>query len=222
MHIDHGIIAIHKPPGVTSHDVIDQVRKLSGEKRVGHAGTLDPFAEGVLVVAVGREFTKQLSTHVESDKEYLATLKLGYVSTTDDPEGEIQETKMLKKPTQAVVQKVLKKFVGKIDQIPPIYSAIKIKGKPAHRRVRRGEKVELPSREVEIFDLSLESYKYPLLTIRVHCGKGTYIRSLARDIGAELKTGAYLIKLVRMRVGGFKLNKSMVLPTIQVKPNLSI
>ena len=220
--IKHGIYAVHKPPGITSHDVINQVRKLSGEKRVGHAGTLDPFATGVLVVAVGREFTKQINFHVESDKEYLATLKLGYVSTTDDPEGEIQKTTVFKKPTPAEIQKVIKKFVGKIDQIPPIYSAIKIKGKPAHRRVRKGEKVELHPRKVEIFDIVLESYEYPLLTITVHCAKGVYIRALARDIGKELGTGAYLTKLIRTRVGKFLLSQSVALPQVHLKSNLSM
>lgn len=210
MHLDHGIIAIHKPPSITSHDVIDRVRKLSGEKRVGHAGTLDPFAEGVLVVAIGREFTKQLNQHVESDKEYLATMKLGYSSTTDDPEGEIVEKHVQQIPSLKEVESVIQQFIGTIEQTPPIYSAVKIRGKPAHRRVRRGERVKLNSRSVQIFLIALETYRYPELVIKVHCGKGVYIRALARDIGKALKTSAYLTRLVRTRVGKFTLENSLV------------
>lgn len=212
MHLDHGIIAIHKPPGITSHYVIDRVRKLSGEKRVGHAGTLDPFAEGVLVVAIGREFTKQLNQHVESDKEYLATMKLGYSSTTDDPEGKIVEKQVQQIPSLKEVESVIQQFIGTIEQTPPIYSAIKIRGKPAHRRVRSGEKIKLQPRKVQIYSIIIKLYKYPLLIIAVRCAKGVYIRALARDIGEKLGTNAYLTTLVRTRVGQYFLKEAISLP----------
>lgn len=200
---------------MTSHDVVAIVRKKTGVKRVGHGGTLDPLAEGVLVIAVGRENTKLLDKYTKGEKEYLATLKLGQISDTDDADGPIHEyildnnqgeilsTKPV--PTKAEIQKCIKKFIGSISQTPPIYSAIKISGIPAHRRVRRGQKIKLKPREVFIKEIEVISYDYPLLELKVTCGPGAYIRSLARDIGENLKTGAYLTKLVRTKVGKFSL-----------------
>lgn len=216
-----GIFAVNKPKGMTSHDVVALVRKKTGVKRVGHGGTLDPLAEGVLVIAVGRENTKLLDTYVKGEKEYLATLKLGYISDTDDADGPIHEYILddsqgeipSKKhvPTKAQIQECIKKFIGQIEQTPPIYSAIKLRGKPAHRRVRKGEKVELKPRPVFIKRIILDHYSFPELTIKVTCGPGVYIRSLARDIGEDLKTGAYMSGLTRTKVGKFTLNKSLPL-----------
>ncbi|MEO8581364.1 MAG: tRNA pseudouridine(55) synthase TruB [Patescibacteria group bacterium] len=200
-----GIYSIFKPKGITSHDVIDKIRRLSGIQRVGHAGTLDPLASGVLVVAVGREFTKQLDSLMKTDKEYLAEITFGKTSTTDDAEGEKTEREVAHISTEKEVQEVLAHWVGEVDQLPPIYSAIKIQGRPAHRRVRQGETVELQPRQVVIFTIDLIKYVWPLLQIKVKCGKGVYIRSLARDIGEELSVGGYMSDLVRTRVGDFTI-----------------
>lgn len=222
-----GIFAVHKPRGMTSHDVVAIVRKKTGVKRVGHGGTLDPLAEGVLVIAVGRENTKQLDTYVKGEKEYLATLTLGYISETDDADGPIHEyipsqetrpnpsTKRI--PSEAEIKKCIKKYIGNIEQTPPIYSSIKLRGKPAHRRVRKGETVELKPRSVFIKRIILDHYSYPELSIKVTCGPGVYIRALARDIGNDLNVGAYLSKLVRTKVGKFKIENSLKIEELKVE-----
>lgn len=213
------IFAVYKPVGITSHDVVAIVRRKTGVKRVGHGGTLDPLAEGVLVVAVGRENTKMLDKYVKGDKEYEATLKLGYTSDTDDREGPIHEYKRNTQnaqdmdtkhtPTEAEITNCIKKFTGNIMQTPPVYSAIKIQGKPAHRRVRKGQTVVMTERPVFIKSIIIDHYSFPELKLKIECGTGVYIRSLARDIGSKLQTGAYLEKLVRTRVGEFKLEDTI-------------
>jgi len=206
------ILNVKKPKGMTSHDVVDEVRKITGEKRVGHAGTLDPFATGVLVVAVGREDTKKLGEITKNTKkEYTATLELGKTSTTGDPEGTIYPMKNLAElsyPHLDSVKDVLNSFVGEIMQTPPPYSAIKVNGVPAYKLARRGQTIKLSSRKVTIGELDLLTYNPPFLKIRVVCGAGTYIRSLAQDIGEKLGIGAYLTKLERTRVGDFKIEDS--------------
>lgn len=201
----NGILAVNKPVGMTSHDVVDLVRKKTGVKRVGHGGTLDPLASGVLVIAVGRENTKKLNEFVKGEKEYVAQIMLGYESETDDEEGLKTEMNTKLKPKLKEVEQTLKQFVGTILQTPPIYSSIKLSGAPAHRRVRRGQVVKIKPREVEIKEIKLLSYEYPVIKIRVITGPGVYIRSLARDIGKKLKTGAYMSGLLRTRVAEFTI-----------------
>lgn len=206
-----GIFAVYKPKGMRSHDVVYHVRRITGVKRVGHGGTLDPLAEGVLVIAVGRENTRLLDQYVKGEKEYVATISLGATSTTDDEEGDIQIVNENIKPSLSEVEEVIKKFIGNIEQIPPIYSSIKIKGRPAHRRVRKGETVTLDSRTVIINSIIIDHYDYPILQLKISCGSGVYIRSLARDIGKELGTGGYLKGLIRTRVGNFTIDKAITL-----------
>lgn len=205
--MNKNIFNIYKPKGPTSFDIVAQVRKITGVKKVGHAGTLDPLASGVLVIAVGREATKKISEIVGQEKEYIADIKLGVTSTTDDAEG-IKTLKYenikTKKPNLNNIKKIIKKFVGKIDQVPPQFSAIKVNGRRAYKSARKGEQVELKPRQVEIKEIGILKYKYPNLKIRVLTGKGVYIRSLARDIGQELGIGAHLTDLERIRVGDFK------------------
>jgi tRNA pseudouridine55 synthase len=207
------LLNINKPQKITSHDVVNEVRKITKEQRVGHAGTLDPFATGVLVVAVGRNDTKKLGALTkDTDKEYIATLELGKTSTTGDPEGIITPAKhSFRYPHRNHIKDVLKSFTGTIQQIPPAYSAIKIKGVPAYKLARKGKEVKLSPRTVEIKELKLLSFGQPLLEIKVVCSAGTYIRSLAKDIGEKLGTGAYLTKLQRTRVGTFKIEDSIPL-----------
>jgi len=240
------ILNINKPKDMTSHDVVDFVRRIveekpsvavfgralpaearyGGRRRVGHAGTLDPFATGVLVVAVGREDTKKLGEITKNTKkEYVATLKLGKTSTTGDPEGTITPVENLPRASyphlaeskdSKDIDRVLQTFVGEIKQTPPPYSAIKVKGVPAYKLARRGENVMLPSRKVHIHKIEVLKYSPPLLKIRVVCSAGTYIRSLAQDIGKKLGTGAYLTELERTRVGDFKIEDSIPLEKLSM------
>lgn len=204
-----GIFAVYKPKGITSHDVVAIVRRKTGVKRVGHGGTLDPLAEGVLVIAVGRENTKLLDQYVKGEKEYVAEVFLGSTSTTDDEEGEKEIVNQNIKPKISEIEELIKKFTGEILQTPPVYSSVKIKGKPAHRRVRRGEAVSLNPRAVIINDITIDHYSYPILKLKVTTGPGVYIRSLARDIGRELGTGGYLKSLLRTKVGEFSIDKAI-------------
>lgn len=214
------IFAVYKPSGPTSNDIVQMIKKLTGQK-VGHAGTLDPLACGVLVIGVGRESTKKLNIALNSEKEYIAKIKLGEISTTDDREGEkaaLKEASLApkgrekiadKKPSLTEIKNILPKFTGKIEQVPPIYSAVKIKGKEAYKLARKGKKVEINPRIVEIKEIKILTYKYPFLTLKIITGKGAYIRSLARDLGKNIKTGAYLYELERTRVGEFSKNKAI-------------
>ena len=213
----HGFYSIYKSKGWTSNDVVMKMKRITGEKKVGHAGTLDPLAEGVLVVAVGREFTKQIDSVVKKEKEYVAEVKFGMNSTTDDEEGEKEVVKFLKKSSEKDVRNATRKFLGEIWQMPPKYSAVKIQGKEAYKRARSGEKFVLGERQVEIKKIEILKYAWPILKMRVVTGPGTYIRSLARDIGEELKVGGYLVSLRRTRVGDFKIDDSLTIEEVEKK-----
>ncbi|MBI4193180.1 MAG: tRNA pseudouridine(55) synthase TruB [Candidatus Colwellbacteria bacterium] len=208
------IIAIYKPLGMTSHDVVKRVREATGERRVGHAGTLDPLAEGVLVVGVGREATRKLHEVVGGEKEYVATIRLGATSVTDDEEGPKTERAGVAVPPRKEVASALRKFVGAIKQTPPRYSAVKVRGKPSYAYARSGKDIALKPRMVEVKDIKLVAYEYPLITLRVVTGPGVYIRSIARDLGETLGTGGYLAGLVRTRVGEFGIDAARPLDRI--------
>ncbi len=198
------IFAVYKPKGPSSYDIIRQIKKIIGNNiKIGHAGTLDPLASGILVIGLG-EATKKLGVEVKKEKEYIAKVKFGENSETDDEEGIKTKIENIRVPTLADVQNIIKTFVGKIQQVPPVYSALKIKGKPAYKRVRGGEVLEMKPREVEIKKIDILSYDWPYLEIKVITGPGVYIRSLARDIGAKLNIGGYMADLERTRVGDFK------------------
>ncbi|PJE50495.1 MAG: tRNA pseudouridine(55) synthase TruB [Candidatus Yanofskybacteria bacterium CG10_big_fil_rev_8_21_14_0_10_36_16] len=204
------IIAINKPKGPTSNDVIQVLKGKVGSNKIGHAGTLDPLASGVLVVGIGREATKVLGKITKGDKEYIAKIKLGETSTTDDAEGE--KTTIYKNsvgPEKDEIKKIVKEFIGDIKQVPPIYSAVKVKGKEAYKYARKGEEIELQPRKAEIDSIEILNYQWPYLDLKVATGPGVYIRSLARDIGKKLGTGAYLAELERTRVGEYTKDKSI-------------
>lgn len=207
------IININKPSGMTSHDVVDRVRRVTGVRKVGHGGTLDPLAEGVLIVGVGRESTKKLEAVLKgTDKEYEAVIEFGKTSTTDDSEGAITMSKeSLKNLNQTKLLSALKRFTGNIEQTPPAHSAVKVSGKPAYKMARKGEKVTLKKRTVTIKEAKLISFDPPLAKIRFSVSSGTYIRSLARDLGQHLGVGGYLKELTRTRVGVFTLKDSITL-----------
>ena len=209
-----GIVPIYKPKGITSHDVVSVLRHLTHIKKIGHAGTLDPLASGVLVVGIGREATRQMASVVAKEKEYLTTITLGVVSTTDDEEGEKTLYEVTEKPTQDMITTTLLGFTGTIMQIPPIFSAVKINGRTAYSLARKHKEIILEPRQVLIKDIQLISYTWPYVCLKVTTGPGVYIRALARDIGQKLKAGAYMSALERVRVGEYNLDQAVRLPEL--------
>jgi tRNA pseudouridine55 synthase len=203
-----GILNVDKPLGWTSHDVVDLVRRLTGIRQVGHAGTLDPLATGVLLVCVGSA-TRLSDYLMHARKCYLARIALGSTTTTDDREGEVVERRPTSTVTRQGVVDVLSAFVGTIEQVPPAFSAIKVGGESAYRQARRGAKPELASRTVRVDGLALTELDGDMLTVLVWCGAGTYIRSLARDIGAALGCGAHLAGLRRLSSGAYSLESAL-------------
>jgi len=202
--IKSGIIGIYKIKGISSFEVIKELRQKLKIKKIGHAGTLDPLAQGVLVVGIGKEACQSLFQIVKKEKEYLALIKFGFNSSTDDDEGEKEKIEIMNKPDLKEIKRVLKKFKGIFYQIPPIYSAIKISGKPAYKFARKKEKVILKKRAVEIKKIRILNYQWPYIKIKIISGPGFYVRALARDLGKELKIGGYLAELERIRVGDIK------------------
>lgn len=208
--IHEGILPVYKLPGQTSFDLVRKLRKLTGIKKIGHAGTLDPFAEGVMILLVGREYTKKADTFLQQDKEYEALIHLGIETTTYDPEGKVvSESPLI--PTQAQIEKTLVHFQGTISQIPPMYSAKKVKGKKLYDLARQGFEIERKPVQVTL-KTTLLSYNYPEVKLKITCSKGTYIRSIAQELGKLLTCGAYLKKLTRTRCGPYHLQECIQLP----------
>lgn len=212
---DNDILLFDKPAGMTSFGVVARVRRRLSQKagrkvKVGHAGTLDPFATGLMIILTGKE-CKNAMQYSKLDKVYEATIKLGETSTTGDPEGEI-EIKSDKVPTSDEVKTALNEFIGDIKQRPPAFSAIKINGQRAYKLARQGVAVEVPERTVTIHSIELLDYTYPQLVIRTHVSSGTYIRTLAEDIGKRLGTGAYCTQLKRVSIGKWQLGEAYKLP----------
>ncbi|HTG02082.1 MAG TPA: tRNA pseudouridine(55) synthase TruB [Nitrospirota bacterium] len=209
-----GVININKPQGLTSHDVVLQARRITGEKRIGHTGTLDPLATGVLVLCLGR--ATRIAQYLEAgEKEYEAMLRLGVTTDTLDAGGRVLSEKQYDPPSKDRVLHVLSGFLGEIHQKPPAYSAIKINGVPSYRLAREGRSPELARRAVTVSSIEILEYQYPFVRIHVQCTKGTYIRSLCADIGEELGTGAYLAELKRTRSGKFSLDESLSLDELE-------
>ncbi len=211
------IILVDKPANMTSFGVVARIRRVlsrdAGKKvKVGHTGTLDPFATGLMIIVTGKE-CKNAEKYSKLDKVYEATFRLGQVSTTGDPEGEIT-TISSNQPQIDEVNAALSKFTGKIKQTPPAFSAIKINGQRAYKLARKGEVVVMPSRDVEIFSLELLGYAYPEVKIRTHVSSGTYIRTLAEDIGKELGTGAYCTQLRRLKVANYSVETAKTVDDI--------
>lgn len=203
MTLSEGIIPVYKPPGKTSFSLITALRKKTGIKKIGHAGTLDPFAEGVMILLVGKKYTKQSSFFIEKDKEYEALIHLGVSTTTFDPEGEItSESDII--PSLSAIETELAHFQGEIQQMPPMYSAKKVGGKKLYELARKG--IEIPRAPITVtLTTTLLAYEYPSLRLKITCSKGTYIRTIANDIGKRLGCGAHLKKLTRTRCGPYVL-----------------
>lgn len=195
--------AIWKPKGVSSFRALGAVRRAHKGEKVGHAGTLDPLAEGILVVAVGREATRKIHEAVGADKEYVATVRFGATSATDDAEGPVVERDVQQLPLREQIEEAVSRQVGAQLQVPPAFSAVHVAGKRAYDLARQGKEVVMEPREVTVFEAEVLDYAWPEARIRFVTGPGVYVRSLARDLGAVLGVGAYLAGLVRTRVGEF-------------------
>lgn len=200
------IAAVNKPVGWTSFDVVKKVRSITGERKVGHAGTLDPFAEGVLVLGIGRESTRRLSAFTDSLKLYEATLRLGVATDTLDPDGKVTEKKPVARLDESKVLAVFSHFLGAIDQVPPMYSAKKLNGQKLYELARKELTVHREPVRVFIDEMDLLSLKDNSITFRVRCSKGTYVRQLGAEIAQRLGTVGHLTKLKRTEVGRFSLN----------------
>ena len=199
-------MAVKKSAGMTSHDVVNKIRRLYNTKRVGHAGTLDPLATGVLLLCTGKA-TKRIEELQTQTKEYEAEIMLGATTPSFDMEHPVNATYPYEHITQEMTEEVLKQFTGNIAQRPPLFSACKVDGKRAYDLARGGSDMELAPKQIRIDEIELLSFELPKIRIRVVCGKGTYIRSLARDIGEALGSGAYLTALARTRIGEYKLEE---------------
>lgn len=208
-----GVLVVDKPVGMTSHDVVQEIRKGTGIRRAGHTGTLDPRASGVLVVLIGPAV--RLSEYVSaSDKRYQAIIRMGASTDTYDAEGEITSTSELE-VTEEEFEAALKNFIGEIEQVPPAYSAVKVKGRKAYEMARKGEEVELEPRKIQVHNLDLLEWAPPEAVVDVYCSSGTYVRSLAHDMGELLGCGAYLIGLRRTKSGRFTLRDAIPLSKLQ-------
>lgn len=217
----NGILIIDKPRAMTSFDVVRRVRKLCGTRRVGHAGTLDPLATGVLPVAVG-EGTRIVQFLMEGDKTYRATLKLGEITDTQDAEGEILERRPVAGVTEEALAEACRSLVGTISQVPPMYSALKKDGVPLHRLARRGIEVERQARRIEIRRLEILEVRLPYMTFEVDCSKGTYVRTLCHDLGIAVGTGAHLTELRRIRNGSFSELDSVTLEQLNADADAGV
>ena len=221
-----GVVNVHKIAGPTSHDIIDQVRRIFGQRRVGHAGTLDPMATGVLVVCLGKA-TRIVEYLTCTEKEYRAVLTLGVATDTQDSTGEVISESDTSNVTLVALKNVTKAFVGEIDQVPPMISAIKHEGKPLYRHAREGKTIERAPRRVTVYSITIDDFNIippgilpggcsrPEANIIVHCSSGTYIRTLCADIGEVLGCGGMMSKLERTRVGQFTLENAVTIDQLQ-------
>jgi tRNA pseudouridine55 synthase len=196
------VFVLWKPIGITSNKFIQKIKLKNNYKKIGHGGTLDPLAKGLLLVGID-EGTKKLSEYKNLPKEYIAVIKLGEVSTTDDREGKKTKINFKKIPKNLDIDKILKLFSEIKEQIPPTYSAVKVNGKEAYKLARKSKKFSLKPKNIIIYEIKMLKYKWPFLKIKVKTGPGVYIRALARDIGKKLKTGGYLWNLTRTKIGNF-------------------
>lgn len=210
-----GIINLDKPAGMTSARGVDRIKRLLPRgTKIGHAGTLDPFATGVLLLLIGKA-TKACESLMDAPKQYECTLKLGFTTPTFDPESEeIPFAEAIRSPSVEQIEDALPAFVGPIMQRPPAYSAIKVGGRRAYDLTRKGAAVELEPRQVQVYSIKLLNYSWPSLTLSIDCGRGTYIRAIARDLGEKLGTGAYLTALRRTRIGSFDVKNAATLEAL--------
>jgi len=208
-----GVLHVDKPVGLTSHDVVNKVRRLSGIRRVGHSGTLDPLATGLLTLCLGQA-TRLVEYLVGLDKVYLVTIRLGQETNTYDGEGQITAEKPVE-VTRQQLDKALEQFRGQIEQVPPMFSAVKVDGQPLYRRARQGVDIERPARQVTVYDIEQLSWRMPMLALRISCSSGTYIRSIAHDLGQVLGCGAHVASLRRTAIGEISIEEATPLDQLQ-------
>ena len=206
----NGVINVYKPSGITSFDVVRTIKKLSKTKKVGHTGTLDPMATGVLPICIGNA-TKIVDYITQNHKVYKATLKLGVTTDTYDREGKILSESELNNVSNKHIEEVIKGFIGDIEQVPPMYSALKVNGKRLYELAREGIEIERQKRKITIYDINIENIDIPYVKFTVKCSKGTYIRSLCYDIGDVLKVGGAMWDLERVETGTFSIQNSIAL-----------
>lgn len=211
-----GVLIINKPKGFTSHDVVNVLRRELNIKKIGHTGTLDPSATGVLPVLIGNA-TKISKYLIEHDKTYIAKMEFGIKTDTLDSEGQVVEKQKVREIKKEEIVKTLESFLGKQMQTPPIYSAIKLNGKKAYEYARQGEKIDIPPREIEIYDIKFLEYNNNILDFQVKCSKGTYVRTLCEDIAKKLDTIGYMKELKRTEIDLFKIQKSITIEDIKNK-----
>jgi len=203
-----GLLLVDKPPGRTSHDIVDFVRRRFGQRKVGHCGTLDPIATGLLMLVVGRA-TRVQDLLMAEDKEYEGTLKLGETTDTQDAAGKILESKPIPALDHAAIEAAFQKFTGEFDQIPPMVSAIKKDGVPLYKLAREGKTIDRPPRRVRIDKYEILEISLPIVRFRIHCTKGFYVRTYCHDLGALLGCGGHMSALIRTRSGNFELSKAV-------------
>jgi tRNA pseudouridine55 synthase len=204
-----GLLLINKKEGPTSHDIINQLRKITNIKKIGHAGTLDPFATGLLIIAISRKTTKKISSLVKLDKKYIAEIKLGIETDSYDKTGKTIKKYKGEKIKKKKIKENLKIIEKQEYQTPPMYSAKKIKGKKLYELARKGIEIDRPPQKIQIYHIKFKKYHWPKLKIEIHCSSGTYIRSIAHDLGKKLKCGAHLNKLKRTQIGNYHLKKAI-------------
>ena len=209
-----GLLLIDKPLGLSSNQALSKIKFLFSPKKVGHTGTLDPMATGLLPICLG-EATKFSSYLLNADKTYVGLIRLGYKSSTGDKEGEIIKQEFDKIPSKSVVKRILKNFIGPIDQLPPMFSALKHKGKPLYLYAREGINIPRPKRKILIHEIELLDYQGDELRLKIKCSKGTYIRTLAEDIGDKLNVGAYLLELNRTGIGSLSIDSAVKIEQIE-------
>jgi tRNA pseudouridine55 synthase len=220
------VIPVNKPYEWTSFDVVKKVKNLIWKKlkpvveikqknfKVGHAGTLDPLAEGLVIVCTGKA-TKTISELMADEKEYIATIELGKTTPSYDLETDYDKSFPIDHINEELLRETLKTFIGEQDQIPPVYSAKNVNGKRAYEYARKGEELVLKANRITISEIELVNFDLPKITLRIVCGKGTYIRSLAHDLGKKLESGAHLVKLIRTRIGSYKLESSVTIEEVE-------
>jgi tRNA pseudouridine55 synthase len=213
----HGVIAVFKPRGYTSHDIVAKMRQLTGQKRVGHSGTLDPEVEGVLPICFGQA-TRMVEYMQIFPKRYRGSVQIGISTETQDQTGQIVEKKQVNLFDEQAIEKAMKQLTGEIEQVPPMYSAVKVQGKKCYELARQGKEIERPARKVTIYEFVCTGYQraeYPMITFEVQCSKGTYIRTLCVDLGERLGYPAHMTSLIRIQTGPFGLADCLTLAELQ-------
>ncbi len=204
---NHGILLVNKPAGETSFSLVRALRRRFNVKKIGHAGTLDPFATGLMVMLIGKQYTRMSDTFINDDKEYIATMLLGITTDSYDCDGAVLKTSE-HIPTEEDINNAVKQFCGKIEQTPPMFSAKKVNGKKLYELARKGKEIYRKPSLITV-ETTITSYEYPIVKMHIECSKGTYIRSIAHDLGNSLECGGHLIELHRIRCGKFHVNDSI-------------